>query len=151
MKLGEKLPHEVIIFPKFHKNWAKIVDFFTLALRFQNCLSWKITTLTGLMLTSSSFLGTSAAWYSRLVALFAINTLHYSIHSMSSSRVISFANLFFGVDCVIIFAGFGLIVFLVAPPGLRALTCGLLNLSYTWWIKTWISVRAELTMTAVSS
>ena len=20
-------PHEVIIFPKFHKNWAKIVDF----------------------------------------------------------------------------------------------------------------------------
>ena len=24
---GKYSPHEVIIFPKFHKNWAKIVDF----------------------------------------------------------------------------------------------------------------------------
>ena len=39
-------PLEVIIFPKFHKNWAKIVDFFTWALRFQNHLSYEITTST---------------------------------------------------------------------------------------------------------
>ena len=37
-------PHEVIIFPKFHTNWVKIV-FFTWALRFQNRLSYKVTTL----------------------------------------------------------------------------------------------------------
>ena len=24
---GKKLPHKVNIFPKFHKDWAKIVDF----------------------------------------------------------------------------------------------------------------------------
>ena len=33
------------IFPKFHKDWAKTVDFFSWAHRFQNCLSYRITTL----------------------------------------------------------------------------------------------------------
>ena len=42
---GKYLPFEAIIFPKFHKNWAKNCRFFTWALRFQNCLSYKISTL----------------------------------------------------------------------------------------------------------
>ena len=33
------------IFPKFHKDWAKNCGLFTWALRFQNRLSNKITTL----------------------------------------------------------------------------------------------------------
>ena len=42
---GKYSPHEVIIFPKFHKNWAKIVDFLTWAIRFQNRLSYNTMTL----------------------------------------------------------------------------------------------------------
>ena len=36
---GKYSPHEVIIIPKFPKNWAKIVDFLP---RFQNRLSYKL-------------------------------------------------------------------------------------------------------------
>ena len=49
---GKYSPHEKTIFPKFYKNWAKIVDFLNWALRFQNRLSDKIPTLSSIQTSS---------------------------------------------------------------------------------------------------
>ena len=38
----KKLPHEVSIFPKFHKDWAKIVDFLLGHLDFKTALFIKL-------------------------------------------------------------------------------------------------------------
>ena len=71
--------------------------------------------ITGSMLTSNSSLGTDASWCSKFVALWAMNVQYSLIHSVVSSKDISFLNLFLGLRVSSIFAGLGLGVPPLAP------------------------------------